>query len=1078
MLRPVAAVLTVLVVVGGGVALPLPAGSAAAVASLPPSAGDAARVRINELTNGDSGSDANSFAELRNWGDAAADLTGWRLFRCSPEGLRSNVGRTEADLSGVILPPGGIFTISRVGLAGQAHFTQPYGLTGFGLYLEGPDGAVVDRVGVYPNEPWPTQSECTPGGGNLPNVLDFARDETWQRIADTGDIVRDFVVAPSTIGARNATSSEPGVRTGIVVSEVSGAGPGGADDEFVELRNDGDSPVDIGGWTLDRCTASGRLRPNSRELQVADGTVLAPGATWVAGGPGFRGDADARYDTGLADIEFGVLLRTASGQAADGVAVSAYRDSACQPESGKLAAILDPVAAESWQRRAGRWIVAERTPGAANRSVDTSVMREDLEYPAEPGVAISELATDPSTEGMPEGSVQRNWIELGNYGSTTVDIGGWSVRRCQQDGTRALEPQFVIPDGTSLQPGRVYLAAREGTEAGRSADATYPVALNFLGTGVWLADAAGRRIDSLGVYLVNEMDGSIPTASPCTKRVPLTTYLPDRLLSETFQRSRFTGVDADDFVTGVATPGELDLVPWVDPVARVGGIVGPRTAPAPATPGPATASGSPLRVVDAWGGSSAAPLTTEHGDAEAALDPAHLGTMTATGYDFPYQRLAIDATALEPGDVLSWTGTTEPRHELRLSVWNAGAWRQVGVASSRDGAVQIEGRLAEGDVRDGLLTVLIQDAPRTVATLAENPDGMLDDPGSYDLAISHITDTQYLTESYPDVYAQLASWIADNAGDRKIEFATHTGDLVQNWVDPDQDEQRARREFAVASSVQNILEDAGVRTSVLPGNHDNKRGVSNALWNEYFGPARYADAPGYGGSIAPDDNSANFSTFESSGARFLMLSLPYAYADRELTWAEAVIADHPDYNVIISTHEHVTPKTTEQGAGHSNNSRWVSHAQWLWDRLIVPNRNVVLVLSGHFHGLGQITTENVGGVSGHTVVELLADYQEFRTHTGERATGFQRLLQLDLASGTVAVDTFSVRLDAAASYPYDYRQFLPDNGMATTPSNARPWRIVESGLQHRYTAQDDEFHVQVAFQYEKSVATTGLFARD
>ena len=76
---------------------------------------------------------------------------------------------------------------------------------------------------------------------------------------------------------------------------------------------------------------------------------------------------------------------------------------------------------------------------------------------------------------------------------------------------------------------------------------------------------------------------------------------------------------------------------------------------------------------------------------------------------------------------------------------------------------------------------------------------------------------------------------------------------------------------------------------------------------------------------------------------------------------------------------------------------------------------MVLVLSGHFHGLGQLTTENAGGIEGHTVVELLADYQEFRTHTGERATGFQRLLQLDLASGGVAVDTFSVRLDAATS---------------------------------------------------------------
>jgi len=142
--------------------------------------------------------------------------------------------------------------------------------------------------------------------------------------------------------------------------------------------------------------------------------------------------------------------------------------------------------------------------------------------------------------------------------------------------------------------------------------------------------------------------------------------------------------------------------------------------------------------------------------------------------------------------------------------------------------------------------------------------------------------------------------------------------------------------------------------------------------------------------------------------------------------------------------------------------------------VIAPNRNVVVVLSGHLHGIGQIVTENAGGIEGHDVVELLADYQEFRTHTGERATGFQRLLQVDLASSTVAVDTFSVRLDATASFDYDYPQFRPENGHAGTLTNARPWRIVEAGVQGRYTAADDEFAASVGFQFAKRVDTTAI----
>ena len=181
--------------------------------------------------------------------------------------------------------------------------------------------------------------------------------------------------------------------------------------------------------------------------------------------------------------------------------------------------------------------------------------------------------------------------------------------------------------------------------------------------------------------------------------------------------------------------------------------------------------------------------------------------------------------------------------------------------------------------------------------------------------------------------------------------------------------------------------------------------------------------------------------------------------------------------MIVSTHEHVTPKTPRLRHPGSTNSRWLSRGDQLWERVIAPNRNVVLVLSGHFHGLGQIVTENAGGIEGHTVVELVADYQEFRTHAGDRGTGFQRLLQVDLGAGEVAVNTFSQRLGETASHAYDYVQFVPDDGIPSTPSNARPWQVLVEGLQQRYTAMDDEFVVQVEFQYARALTTTGLELR-
>ena len=136
------------------------------------------------------------------------------------------------------------------------------------------------------------------------------------------------------------------------------------------------------------------------------------------------------------------------------------------------------------------------------------------------------------------------------------------------------------------------------------------------------------------------------------------------------------------------------------------------------------------------------------------------------------------------------------------------------------------------------------------------------------------------------------------------------------------------------------------------------------------------------------------------------------------------------------------------------------------------------MLSGHFHGLGQITTEDAGGMEGHTVVELLADYQEFRTHTGERATGSTGMLQLDIAPGTVAVDTFSVRLGRRGELSVRLPAVRSRQRARDHPGQRAAVADRRGGLQHRYTVEDDEFTVRVAFQYDKSVETTGLTIGD
>ncbi|GAA1949715.1 hypothetical protein GCM10009717_14910 [Agromyces allii] len=1095
----------------------------------------ASGIVIDELANGDGHDGVFSFFELRNGGSATVDLSGWNVFRCSAEGLRANVGRPEASLDGVVLAPGERFTVARVGAvlpggrAADARFTQPYDRGGFGLVVVDVTGERVDAVGVYPSEPNPVASECTEGA-NLPETLAFvtAPGESWQRVADTGDVVADFVRADATPGAANTVrAGERPTAASVRIEEVAAAGPAGSGDDLVELRNAGGAAVEVGGWSVFRCTAAGTASPETRRFTFPEGRTLAADERFVLGGPGFEArsgepEPDARATTSLADTTFGVLLTDAAGRRVDQVSVSNGPDTACQGGTSKLASVLDARAGESWQRvdapedddaardddrdRPGRvpaepqFVIAPRTPGAANAHVERSVFRTAFAYEDPVGVAVSEIATDPRSL---DGAEPRNFVELGNYGDATVDLGGWKLVQCGVDGGREQATLLTIDRGTRLAPGAAWVASLEGTAAAASADARFSTPFDFLGTGVWVEDADGRRVDSAGVYLANEMDEPNERLSPCTKGVSLTTFQPDRLRGETYQRSRFTGSDADDFVVRAATPGVLDRAEWTDVEAiaqqattRLAAEVRrDRERAAVQLARSATDDGSarsrriardgvPAVVVEAARGTTEGGALTEHrasGEVPLPLDLGDMGGLAASddGFAFPYVRLVLDATGtgLADGGDVSWTGRGAGRTELMLSVWDAAtnAWRPLDARSGVDGGtLTLAGRVRESEASGGRVELLVQSAAKRADAPRHGADGEFEDPADYDLAISHITDTQYLSEAYPEVYADVVGWIAANRESRKIAFATHTGDLVQNWVDPGQQEDRARREFEVASTMQAVLDDAGVPNSVLPGNHDNKRGASNDLFNEYFGPERYAGRPWYAGSIAPGDNSANFSTFERGGARFLMLSLPYAYGERELAWAEQVVSSHPGHNVIVSTHEHVTPKLADVAAGRSTGSRWLSRGGELWERVIAPNRNVVAVLSGHFHGLGRIVTDDAGGLPGHTVVELLADYQEFRTHTGERATGFQRLLQLDLGGGTISVDTISSTLDAAASFPYDYEQFRPEDGSEGTPTNSRPWQILADGLQDRYTAEDDDFTVDVSFQYPKLVATEAV----
>lgn len=1043
-------------------------------------------VIISEVAPGTADRPEASFVELTNVSTEPVDLSGWNLYRCNEEGLRAKRGVPDSDFAGVVLQPGEQYLIARAGeRPGGAEpddvVSGGFGPAGYGYVLEDPQQLIADSVAVYPTTPWPMTSECDPSG-SLPDIVDTAAGESYQRFGATATEPGAFRIAIATPGAPNAVAVAPvsAVAGTVRIAEVSPFGPGGSGDDVVELRNDGSTTVSLDGWRLERCTAEGeRWRGEPQVIFGAD-DLLAPGEHLVIGGPRARIPAAiATMTTSLADAAWGLQLRDAAGALVDEVASAHTHDSACQSGADKLPRALDAARGESHQLLVdgSGWVVAPRTPGAPNARAENALRSASV---VDAGVVISELATDPLDVAAI--ASPRNAVEVRNDGDSAMALDGWRLWACGRDGFRRSAPLVEFAPGTTLAPGAVLVVAAEGTATDAALRFAQP--LDFLGAGVLLELPDGSIADRVGAYHVNEMDESIEPPSPCTNGVSLVTFQPDRVLGETYHRVGRTGVDLVDFVTAPASlgdpssPARAEALDDARATTRAAARASLASASSPVSPagsvsGSTLDGGEQLTIVRAVAGTTAGDgvVGGELANAAPIADLADaLPRASASGYEYPALRLELQ----RPREgTLTWSGVVSARHRVVLSGWDAAAdqWRVLGEAlADSAGSVSVVGATGDGAPVAALL-VQVLPAPADAAPFA--PDGAFADPTTIDATVVHLTDTQYLAEGYPEEYERMTQWIVELSRQRSVDAVVHTGDLVQSWVDPDQSDARARIEFERASAAQSILEEAGLVTTVLPGNHDTKRGITTDLYSEYFGPERYADNLGFT-PIAPGDATSSYTIVDAGPAPMLVLSIGYGYGERELAWAEEVVRTHPGHNVIVATHEHLTPMTPYDPARRATDNRWLSSADELWQRVVAPNRNVVAVLAGHYHGLGAIVTPDAGGIEGHDVVELLADYQEFRTPSGERATGFLRLLQWDLAAGRLLVDTYSPRLDEAHAADYDYRQFVIERGAASAPANGRPWNIVALGTEGRYGVEDDEFAVPVTLQYEKTLRMTGL----
>lgn len=325
----------------------------------------------------------------------------------------------------------------------------------------------------------------------------------------------------------------------------------------------------------------------------------------------------------------------------------------------------------------------------------------------------------------------------------------------------------------------------------------------------------------------------------------------------------------------------------------------------------------------------------------------------------------------------------------------------------------------------------------------------------------------------------MATWVVANADARKIGYNTLTGDIIENWMNGNHAVERANREYQAAQDIMALINDADIPNGVLPGNHDNMWGHDNDKFNDYFPVEMYADKPWFGEAWAEGDKSAYTDYFSAAGVDFLVVSLPYRPSMEMMEWAAEQAAAHPEHNVVLATHSYLHTS----GERDDMERRYTGNGDDIWEYVVAPSDNIFLVLGGHYHGVSTVLADPVTGersfitpvapgaaaidnvgATGRTVVEMLADYQGYRSTLLEdptvvrsdlldRDTGFQRLLQLDIDASLMAVNAYSPTLDSFEAWRYDEPAFR--------------------GANARYDNGDDEFTVGVHLLRSTTVTTTG-----
>lgn len=264
----------------------------------------------------------------------------------------------------------------------------------------------------------------------------------------------------------------------------------------------------------------------------------------------------------------------------------------------------------------------------------------------------------------------------------------------------------------------------------------------------------------------------------------------------------------------------------------------------------------------------------------------------------------------------------------------------------------------------------------------------------YDHTIIIVGDTQNHIVEDPTKNDIIYKWILENKDEENIGFVMQAGDFTQNCTD---------LEMSYAYNSISILNEV-LPFVVAMGNHDypslTNKGAEirdSSIFNKYMQYDYYSTLPNFGGTFEKGKMENVYMFFETGNIEWMIMVVEFAPRDEVIEWADYVIANNPDKNVIILTHSIGAMKALNDKGEEvtiSGNSNRLDEAEYklggegmhleaagtgvatqdgetvnegldIWTKLGKRHQNVVQIVSGHTQASTQMRVEE--GENGNTV---------------------------------------------------------------------------------------------------------------